>query len=123
MKVEVYGMQESEGVSPPWGNWSVLDDNVSFKVKRIEVMPGKRLSYQKHLKREEHWYIVKGQALITLEGEDYRIGEGESFDVGKDASHRIANVGDTVLVFIEIQRGEYFGEDDIVRLQDDYGRT
>jgi mannose-6-phosphate isomerase len=116
-------MRTMEEVSPPWGSWSVLDDNAAFKVKRIEVMPGKRLSYQKHLRREEHWYIVKGQALVTLEGEDYHISEGDSFNVGKDASHRIANVGETMLVFIEIQRGEYFGEDDIMRLQDDYGRT
>jgi mannose-6-phosphate isomerase len=116
-------MQTTEKVSPPWGSWSILDDNAFFKVKRIEVMPGRRLSYQKHLRREEHWYIVKGRALVTLEGEDYSLSAGDSLNVGKGASHRIANVGDAMLVFIEIQRGDYFGEDDIVRLQDDYGRT
>jgi len=116
-------MRTMEEVSPPWGSWSVLDDNAAFKVKRIEVMPGKRLSYQKHLRREEHWYVVKGQALVTLEGEVCTLSEGDSFNVAKGASHRIANVGDAMLVFIEVQRGDYFGEDDIVRLQDDYGRT
>lgn len=115
-------MRIGETASPPWGNWSVLEDNAVFKVKRIEVEPGKRLSYQKHLKRKEHWCIVKGEALVTLEGEDRRLSEGDSVDVGKGASHRIANVGDSILIFIEIQLGEYFGEDDIVRLEDDYGR-
>jgi mannose-6-phosphate isomerase len=109
--------------SPPWGTWSVLDDNGGFKVKRIEVLPGRRLSYQKHFKREEHWYIVKGHAVITLEGQEYPLGEGDSFNVGRGMYHRIENVGDTVLVFVEVQRGEYFGEDDIVRVSDDYGRA
>ena len=116
-------MANNEKASPPWGTWSVLDSQEAFKVKRIEVLPGKRLSYQKHMKREEHWYIVRGRASIILEGEEHLLGEGESFNIGKGALHRIENTGPDLLVFIEVQRGEYFGEDDIVRLSDDYGRA
>jgi mannose-6-phosphate isomerase-like protein (cupin superfamily) len=115
-------MEKNEKGSPPWGNWCVLDSTSEFKVKRIEVLPEKRLSYQKHFKREEHWYIVKGQALVTLDGQEYPLGEGDSFNIGRERLHRIENPGDTVLIFIEVQRGEYFGEDDIVRLSDDFGR-
>ena len=113
----------SEKASPPWGNWSVLDSGAAFKVKRIEVLPGKRLSYQKHMKRDEHWYIVHGRGLITVEGEEHLLGEGESCNISRGAAHRIENAGRDLLVFIEVQRGEYFGEDDIVRLSDDYGRA
>ena len=115
-------MEKDKRGSPPWGTWSVLDSDSGFKVKRIEVLPGKWLSYQKHFKREEHWYIVKGRALVTLDGQEYPLSEGDSFNVGRERPHRIKNVGDKVLIFIEVQRGEYFGEDDIVRLSDDYGR-
>ena len=116
-------MNSDRKASPPWGTWSVLADDDAFKVKRIEVIPGGRLSYQKHFRREEHWYVVKGQALAIIDGRELRLEEGDSLDVGKGASHRIANVGETLLVFVEVQRGDYFGEDDIVRLQDDYGRV
>ncbi len=116
-------MNDDRKASPPWGTWSVLADDDEFKVKRIEVLPGGRLSYQKHLRREEHWYVVKGQALATVDGREHRLTEGDSLNVGKGAFHRIANVGETPLVFVEVQRGDYFGEDDIVRLQDDYGRA
>jgi mannose-6-phosphate isomerase-like protein (cupin superfamily) len=102
--------------------WFVLADEEEFKVKRIEVSPGKRLSYQKHFKREEHWYVVKGQALVTMDGRNRLLREGDSIDIGREALHRIENIGDTPLIFIEVQRGEYFGEDDIVRVSDDYGR-
>ena len=117
------GSMMNEKTSPPWGTWWVLDDKVTFKVKRIEVLPGKRLSYQKHMRREEHWYIVQGDAIVTLEGEEHVIGAGESLDIGVGVPHRIKNVGDDVLVFVEVQRGEYLGEDDIARLADDYGRV
>lgn len=107
---------------PPWGNWFVLDDQEHFKVKRIEVLPGKRLSYQKHFKREEHWQIVRGQARVTIDGQDFLLGEGECIRVARGALHRIENTGQVLLVFIEVQKGDYFGEDDIVRVEDDYGR-
>jgi mannose-6-phosphate isomerase len=100
-----------------------LEDAPDFKVKRIEVLPGKRLSYQKHFKREEHWYVVKGGALVTLDGKEHIVRAGESINICRQAAHRVANPGMEVLVFIEVQRGEYFGEDDIIRLEDDYGRA
>jgi mannose-6-phosphate isomerase len=108
---------------PPWGNWLVLDDQEHFKVKRIEVFSGKRLSYQKHFRREEHWQVVRGQARVTIDGQDFLLGEGECIRVAREALHRIENTGQELLVFIEVQKGDYFGEDDIVRIEDDYNRV
>ena len=116
-------MGEGKKASPPWGAWSVLDEGERFKVKRIEVLPGRRLSFQKHYQREEHWYVVKGRALVTIEGESRPLGEGECVAISREAFHRIENVGDATLIFIEVQRGDYLGEDDIVRISDDYGRA
>jgi mannose-6-phosphate isomerase-like protein (cupin superfamily) len=116
-------MKPIEKAQPPWGRWCVLEDDASFKVKRIEVLPGKRLSYQKHFKREEHWYLVKGEAKVTRDGSDYLLAQGESIDIGRGVLHRIENVGTDLLVFIEVQQGDYFGEDDIVRVEDDFGRS
>ena len=112
----------AHSATPPWGKWEVLLDEPHYKVKRITVLPGKRLSYQKHFKRQEHWMIVEGQALVTLEGKETTLKAGEYIDIPMESAHRVANPGDLPMVFIEIQRGNYFGEDDIVRLQDDYGR-
>ncbi len=106
----------------PWGKYVVLLNEVDHKVKEITVNPGARLSLQRHQKREEHWFIHKGEALITLNGREIPLIAGQYIDIPRTAIHRIANIGDTDLVFIEIQRGEYFGEDDIERLQDDYAR-
>ncbi len=109
--------------SPPWGRWEVLLDEPDYKVKRITVLPDKRLSYQKHFKREEHWTIVRGQALVTLDGHERLLDAGNTIHIPCETAHRIANPGPDNLVFIEVQCGSYFGEDDIVRLQDDYGRA
>ena len=106
----------------PWGSFTVLDEAANYKVKRIEVLPGKRLSYQKHAHRAEHWMTVAGTARVTLNGSDILLSAGDTVDVPVGAAHRIENVGADVLIFIEIQRGTYLGEDDIQRLQDDYGR-
>src|SRR5262245_30281092 len=109
----------------PWGSFTVLDEGVDgtgYKVKRIEVLPGKRLSYQKHAQRAEHWFIVAGTARVTLDGNDAILNVGQYIDIPVGAAHRIENPGDVTMIFIEVQRGEYLGEDDIVRLQDDYGR-
>jgi mannose-6-phosphate isomerase len=106
----------------PWGNFTVLDEGSTYKVKRIEVLPDKRLSYQKHSRRAEHWMVVEGTATVTLDGREHSLGIGETVDIPVGAAHRIANPGSQTLVFIEIQRGSYLGEDDIERLQDDYGR-
>lgn len=107
----------------PWGNFTVLDEADRFKVKRIEVLPGKRLSYQKHFKRAEHWYVVEGRATVTLDGRELTLRAGEAIDIPVNTAHRIENRGDERLVFIEVQSGSYFGEDDILRLQDDFGRA
>jgi mannose-6-phosphate isomerase-like protein (cupin superfamily) len=106
----------------PWGFYEVLSDLADHKVKRITVYPGKRLSYQRHRKRSEHWHFVSGHAVVTLEGRDVPLGPGESIDIGCGDAHRVANPGEEEAVFIEVQRGEYFGEDDIERLEDDFGR-
>lgn len=107
----------------PWGSYTVLADEHDHKVKRIVVHPGKRLSYQTHARRAEHWYVVSGVATVTLDGIDHRVAAGESVDIGLGAAHRCSNQGDADVVFIEVQRGDYFGEDDIVRLEDDFGRS
>ncbi|NLN20698.1 MAG: glycosyltransferase [Syntrophomonadaceae bacterium] len=107
----------------PWGRWEVLLDAPDHKVKRITVHSGKRLSYQKHFKRQEHWFVVSGQALVTLDGEKIPLNPGQSVDIPCEAAHRIANPGKAPLVFIETQTGSYCGEDDIIRLEDDYGRV
>ena len=107
----------------PWGTFTVLDEGKDFKVKRIEVLPGKRLSYQKHAQRAEHWVVVQGTANVTLNDAEIAVSAGQSIDIPVGAAHRVENPGPELLVFIEVQRGSYLGEDDIVRLQDDFGRT
>jgi len=106
----------------PWGHWEVLLNEPSCKVKKITVLPGKRLSYQKHFKRQEHWMVVEGWAKVILNEQEHILQTGQYIDIPQESAHRISNEGDVPMVFIEIQRGSYFGEDDIVRLQDDYGR-
>ena len=107
----------------PWGTFTVLEEADGFKVKRIEVLPGKRLSYQKHSQRAEHWFVVQGTAKVTLDDRDIVVAAGEAIDIAIGAAHRVENPGSDTLVFIEVQRGNYLGEDDIVRLQDDFGRA
>ena len=120
---------QSENNSPtydqrPWGSFTVLDDAVDFKVKRIEVLPGKRLSYQRHSRRAEHWFVVRGTAKVTLNGVEILVAAGEAIDIGVEMAHRVENP-DAIetLIFIETQTGDYFGEDDIVRLEDDFNRV
>lgn len=107
----------------PWGSFTILDKGEGYKVKRIEVLPGKRLSYQKHSQRSEHWMVVRGTGKVTLNDRDVIVNAGDAIDVPIGAAHRVENPCDEPLVFIEIQRGSYLGEDDILRLQDDYGRA
>ena len=107
----------------PWGDYTVLDEGADYKVKRIVVVAGKRLSYQRHARREEHWLIVHGAGRVTLDGKVFDVLPGSAVDVPVGAAHRIANTGSEPLTLIEVQRGDYFGEDDIVRLDDDYGRA
>ena len=111
-----------ESETRPWGSWHVIDVADGYKIKRIHVTPGSRLSYQTHEHRSEHWVVVFGTATCTIDGETVIAHPGESVDVPQGAAHRLANHGDTELVIVEVQRGGYTGEDDICRLEDDYGR-
>lgn len=106
----------------PWGHYDVLADEVDHKVKRIVVKPGCRLSLQRHQKRSEHWCVILGKALVIIDEKDYLLHAGDSIDIPTAALHRIKNRGEEDLVFIEVQLGDYFGEDDIERIQDDYAR-
>jgi len=107
----------------PWGSFTILDEGEDYKVKRIEILPGKRLSYQRHRRRSEHWFIVRGTAKVTLNGVEFLVKTGGNVDVAVGDAHRVENPdGETMLVFIESQTGDYFGEDDIERLEDDFGR-
>ena len=100
----------------------MLSDATTHKVKRLTVEPGHRLSYQRHARRSEHWFVVAGEGVLTVDGVTTPVSPGASVDVPARAAHRIENSGDVPLVFIEVQHGEDFGEDDIERLEDDYGR-
>ncbi len=106
----------------PWGSWEVLLDSADCKVKRIIVRPQQRLSYQKHFKRSETWVVVNGVATVTLDGSTHAVRSGEVIQIPLQAAHRVANYETSDLVLIEVQQGSYFGEDDILRLDDDYGR-
>lgn len=112
-----------ETVERPWGTYTVLSDETDHKVKRIVVDPGQRLSYQRHAKRSEHWFFIEGGGLVVLDDLGIEIGAGSAIDIPAGTAHRIENPTDSKLVFIEVQHGSYFGEDDIVRLEDDYGRV
>ena len=106
----------------PWGSFENLLDCEYCKVKRIIVKPGQRLSYQFHYKRSEAWVIVQGTATVTLDGEDIEYTNGQIVDIPVRTKHRVRNDSKEDLIFIETQTGTYFGEDDIVRIEDDYGR-
>lgn len=108
----------------PWGSFTILDESDRFKVKRIEVLPGKRLSYQRHQQRAEHWFVVQGKAKVTLNNREILVDTGHSIDIEIGDAHRVENLDvSQTLVFIETQTGTYFGEDDIERLDDDFGRV
>ena len=112
-----------ESEERPWGSWHVIDVNHGYKIKRIHVKPGCRLSYQTHEHRSEHWVVIFGTATCVVNGKAVVARQGETVSIEVGDAHRIANEQDEPLVIIEIQRGSYTGEDDIVRLADDYGRT
>ncbi len=106
----------------PWGTYTILDESEGYKVKRIVVKPGKRLSLQKHHHRSEHWIVVSGTAVVTRGTDEYTVNANESTYIPMGEVHRLENVGKIALVMIEAQVGEYVGEDDIVRLEDDFAR-
>jgi mannose-6-phosphate isomerase len=107
----------------PWGYFCVLADEPDHKVKRIVVFPKQRLSLQRHLHRREHWYLVDGSAIVTIDKNEIPLERGQHVDIPQGAWHRITNTGEGNVVVIEVQGGDYFGEDDIERLEDDYGRV
>ncbi len=106
----------------PWGTYTILDENNGYKIKRIEVKPGKRLSLQKHYHRNEHWVVLSGSATVTVGEKTFAVNPNESTYIKAGEIHRLENRGKLPLVIIEVQVGEYTGEDDIVRLEDDYKR-
>jgi mannose-6-phosphate isomerase len=107
----------------PWGSYTVLEEGRGYKIKRIEVKPGHRLSLQLHHHRSEHWIVVSGTAKVTCSDQEILLSTNQSTYVPPCTRHRLENVGVIPLVLIEVQNGEYLGEDDIVRFHDDYARA
>ena len=112
-----------EVVTRPWGQYENLLDTNLCKVKVIKIEPGKQPSYQYHHKRSEHWVVIDGTGEVTVDDETRNVKKGDYIYVPVGSKHRIKNLHETdELIFIEVQTGTYFGEDDIVRMQDDFGR-
>lgn len=109
-------------VEKPWGCYETIYVDENTQVKVIRIHPGHRPSYQFHYYRTETWVLVKGEGLLTLEDKTSKVDKGDVVFVAKGAKHRIENTGTEDLIFVEVQMGEYFGEDDIVRVSDDYSR-
>lgn len=124
MKKPISGIKKmSQTIDKPWGSYTNLMDEVYTKVKKIVIKPGQAPSYQYHFKRSEIWIIVKGIAEVKIDDNVTSHIVGDIIKIPKEAKHQVTNIGETDLVFVEIQLGEYFGEDDIVRLEDKYGRV
>ena len=115
-------MNSQDESQRPWGRYEILQESAIHKTKCIYVLPGKRLSYQRHQKRAEHWFIIQGDAEVTLEGKVAKLSSGDTISIAQGQLHRIANIGNNEVIFIEVQTGTYFGEDDIERIEDDFGR-
>jgi mannose-6-phosphate isomerase len=109
-------------IERPWGWYETVSEAPGNKVKRIRVHPGQQLSLQKHHQRAEHWVVVQGTARITIGERQFDLQPGEACDIARGQVHRLANQTGEVVEIIEVQFGDYLGEDDIVRLEDDYGR-
>ena len=107
----------------PWGTYRTIEQRDNYQLKHIIVYPGKRLSLQYHNHRDEHWTIIKGRATAQLDENIHELTVNDTLFIPKKSRHRITNNTDTNVEFIEIQIGDYLGENDIIRLEDDYGRT
>ncbi|MDD2615199.1 MAG: phosphomannose isomerase type II C-terminal cupin domain [Methanosarcina sp.] len=107
----------------PWGYYEVLTQKPGYKVKSLTILPQGEISLQRHAHRNEHWYMVKGKGIVTKNGSEIRVLAGDSIDISVNEVHRIKNIDNENLVFIEIAQGDYLGEDDIERLEDKYGRA
>lgn len=106
----------------PWGHYKVLHREPGVQVKRIEVKPGLRFSLQTHKHRGENWIVTSGTGIATVGTKDIPVRKGSYIEIGAGVAHRLANTGKTLLAIIEVQFGDYLEEDDIIRLQDDFGR-
>ena len=109
-------------VHRPWGSYDILDGGEGFQVKRLTISPGAAVSFQYHNHRAEHWIVVSGTAKVTKGEEVFLLKENESVSIPQGMKHRLENPGDVPLEVIEAQMGEYLGEDDIIRLEDNYNR-
>lgn len=107
----------------PWGTFEVLHESDDFKIKKITVHPGKRLSLQSHKKRSEHWVVIKGTGVVIQDTAEIKVKPNTQIFIPVGQKHRIQNTGNKPLIFIEVQTGTYFKEDDITRYEDDYNRT
>ncbi len=108
----------------PWGSYEVLTGGPGFQAKRLTVKPLKRLSLQWHRHRDEHWVVARGTAKVQVDGKEHTLGRGQSMNVPRTVTHRIENISSVdPLEIIELQTGDYLGEDDIVRVEDDFGRA
>ncbi len=106
----------------PWGRYDVYEIADDFQIKKIEIMPGKRNSYQSHKKRSEQWIVIRGTLTAILDDKEVVAGPGEVLSIELGTKHRFWNKGDVPVVLIEVQTGTYFGEDDVERFEDDFGR-
>ena len=111
-----------DGPIRPWGEYEILFEDSNCKVKRIKVKSGHKLSYQYHENRDETWLVVSGRAKVTLNDKHITVEPGQQIQIPREAKHRVEAITKEDLIFIEIQTGDYFGEDDIIRIDDDYGR-
>jgi len=110
-------------VKRPWGHYQIIETSKKYQTKEIIVSPQKRLSLQKHKKRDELWTILKGKAEVLLDDKKLHLVKGDKVFIPRNSLHRVKNIGKKNLIIKELQTGEYFGEDDIIRLKDDYGRV
>jgi mannose-6-phosphate isomerase-like protein (cupin superfamily) len=115
--------QTIERTTRPWGWFETVSEMPGSKIKRIGVNPGQQLSLQRHHRRAEHWVVVQGTAHVTLDGREFDLDVGGQCDIALGQVHRITNRTLAPVEIVEVQFGTYLGEDDIERLQDDYGRT
>lgn len=123
MQTDAIQSRPIEQETRPWGSFATLEEGPGYKVKRLVVLPGRRLSLQKHRHRAEHWVVVSGTATVVRGTETLTLRRRQCAVIPRGAWHRIANRGRVPAVIIEVQHGRYLGEDDILRRQDDYGRV
>lgn len=122
--VEFTAAATSRKEQRPWGSFEILASGPGFQVKRLTVKPLMRLSLQWHRHRDEHWVVARGTARVQVDGVEHTLGRGQSMDVPRTVPHRIENISSVdPLEIIEVQTGDYLGEDDIVRVEDDFGRA